>query len=172
MYSTAIPDVLRIQDSCKQMNLIVKNVSVELCKTRAKLSTYKEVFAMDHVVISLYRFNNNTQIGNHKPKFENISSSVWAKIDSTAHSPHFWDFAVKMSNSLAKELCQLQCKRREMTHRNANFTSHHNGWLAATYLPLPPCIYFNLQAKIWECSNVQCVKFNGHSHQCFASDGF
>jgi hypothetical protein len=54
LYTTATPGVVMVRDSCKQLDFIVKNVSVGLCETPANNSTYKEVLGMGRVVISWY----------------------------------------------------------------------------------------------------------------------
>ena len=145
LYTTATPGVLRVRDSRKQLDFIVKNVSVGLCETPANNSTYKEVLGMDRVVITWY-------------KFENISSTLRAEIDSAAHSQHMRDFAVEMTNSVAKEVRELQCKVREMTHRNAISTAQYNGWLAAAYLDLPQCN--KLQPVGKDLAVLQCIPRN------------
>jgi hypothetical protein len=61
LYTTATLDVLRVRDYRKQLDFIVKNVSVGLRETPVNNSTYKEVLGMDRVVITWYNINNTTQ---------------------------------------------------------------------------------------------------------------
>ena len=158
LYTTATPGVLRVRDSRKQLDFIVKNVSVGLCETPANKSTYKEVLGMDRVVITWYNINNNTQGQSNGQKFENISSTLQAEIDTAVYSQHMRDFAVEMTNSVAKEVRELQCKVREMTHRNAISTAQYNGWLAAAYLDLPQCN--KLQPVGKDLAVLQCIPRN------------
>ena len=158
LYTTATPGVLRVRDSRKRLDIIVKNVSVGLCETPANKSTYKEVLGMDRVVITWYIINNNTQRQGNGQNFENISSTLRAEIDTAAHSQHMRDFAVEMTDSVAKEVRELQCKVREMTHRNAISTAQYNGWLAAAYLDLPQCN--KLQPVGKDLAVLQCIPRN------------
>jgi hypothetical protein len=156
--TTATSGVLRVRDSRKQLEFIVKNASVGLCETQAKNSTYKEVLGMNRVVITWYNINNNTQIPKNGPKFENISSTLRAEIDTVAHSQHMRDFTVEMTNSVVKKVSELQCKVREMTHRNAISTVKYNGWLAAAYLDLPQCNKIQPVGK--DLAVLQCISKN------------
>ena len=113
---------------------------------------------MDRVVITWYNNYNNTQRQSNGQKFENISSTLRAEIDTAAHSQHMRDFAVEMTNSVAKEVCELQCKVREKTHRNAISTAQYNGWLAAAYLDLPQCN--KLQPVGNDLAVLQCIPSN------------
>jgi hypothetical protein len=61
------------------------------------------------------------------------------------------DFAVEMTNSVAKEV-------REMTHRNAISTAQDNGWLAAAYLNFPQ--YNKLQPVGKDFGVLQCIPRN------------
>nr|CAH0101626.1 unnamed protein product [Daphnia galeata] len=140
LYTTATPGVLRVRDSRKQLDFIVKNVSVGLCETPANNSIYKEVLGMDRVVITWYNINNNTQGQSNGQKFENISSTLRAEIDTAAHSQHMRDFAVEMTNSVAKKVPQ------------------YNGWLAAAYLDLPQCN--KLQPVGKDLAVLQCIPRN------------
>ena len=71
---------------------------------------------MDRVVITWYNINNNTQGQSNGQKFENISSTLRAEIDTAAHSQHMRDFAVEMTYSVVKKVSELQCKVRKMSH--------------------------------------------------------
>lgn len=92
---------------------------------------------MDRVVTTWYPIHNSTRAVKSNIEFENVSSVLRVEIDSAAHAQYMWDFAVEMSNSVAKEVLELQCKLREITHRNAITTAQYNGWIAAIYLNLP-----------------------------------
>lgn len=139
LYNTTTPDVLRLRDSRKQMDFMVKNVNVKVCDISANMSKAKAVMGMDRVVTTWYPIHNSTHAGKAEIEFENVSSVLRAEIDSAAHAQYMRDFAVEMSNSVAKEVRELQCKLREITHRNAIATAQYNGWIAAGYLNLPKC---------------------------------
>ncbi len=72
-------------------------------------------------------------------EFENVSPVLRAEIDSAAHAHYVRDLSVEMSNSVAKQVWELQCKLREITHRNPIVTAQYNVIMATSYLYLPKC---------------------------------
>jgi hypothetical protein len=106
------------------MDFMVKNVDVRVCGIPANMSKAKAVMGMDRVVTTCDNpIHNSTRAVKSEMEFENVSSVLRAKIDSAAHAQYMRDFAVEMSNSVAKEVRELQCKLREITHRNAIATA-------------------------------------------------
>ena len=89
---------------------------------------------MDRVVIIWYNINNNTQGQSNGQKFENISSSLRAEIDTAAHTQHMRDFAVEMTNSVAKEVRELQCKVRKNYSSKCHLYSPIQ-WMVESSLP-------------------------------------
>lgn len=120
------------------MDFMVKNVDVRVCGIPANMCKAKAVMGMDPVVTTWYPIHNSTSAAKSEMEFENVSSVLHAEIDSAAHAQYMRDFAVEMSNSVAKEVRELKCKLRE-THRNAIATVQYNEWIAASSLNLPKC---------------------------------
>ncbi|KZS02345.1 Uncharacterized protein APZ42_000653 [Daphnia magna] len=104
LYETTDPKIFRIRDSNKQLDFVVKNVSVGLCKPATNFSNFRLVLGMDRVVASWIFANSSksdAKIGN---KNMNISTLLRAEIDAVAHTQYIRDFAVEMSNGLAEEI--------------------------------------------------------------------
>ncbi|XP_045023839.1 uncharacterized protein LOC123468628 [Daphnia magna] len=155
LYETTDPKIFRIRDSNKQLDFVVKNVSVGLCKPATNFSNFRPVLGMDRVVASWIYANsskNDAKIGN---KNMNISTLLRAEIDAVAHTQYIRDVAVEMSNGLAEEIRALQYQIRETAHKNAIATAQYNGWLAASYLNLPNCT--KLQPTGKDVAVLQCT---------------
>ncbi|KAK4024930.1 hypothetical protein OUZ56_010422 [Daphnia magna] len=139
LYETTDPKMFRNRDSNKQLDFVVKNVSLGLCKPITNFSNFRPVLGMDLVVTFWIFVNSSKSDGKISNKNVKISIVLRAEIDAVAHTQYTRDIAVEMSNGLAEEIRALQCQIHETAHTNAITTAQYNGWLAASYFNLPNC---------------------------------
>lgn len=147
LYETTDPKIVRIHDSNNQLDVVVKYVSLWLCKPATNFLNFRPVLGTDRVVASWIFVNSSKRDAKISNKiwtsrlccccFVCCLVVCWLFVLCCAH--YIRVIAVKMSNGIAEEIRALQCKIQETAHTNAITTAQYNGWLAASYFNLPNC---------------------------------
>ncbi|KZS02292.1 Uncharacterized protein APZ42_000723 [Daphnia magna] len=128
------------------------------------LSAYHPVLGMDRVVIAVREAAKGTDLVEMRPNNADavakmaLSELTRAEIEYASHTQYIRDFAMDISNHLAREIRNMQCESRKTTYNAATTTVQYDGWLAAKHLDLPLCT--KLLAVGASVSVLQCFPSN------------
>ncbi|KAI9550571.1 hypothetical protein GHT06_004451 [Daphnia sinensis] len=84
-----------------------------------------------------------------------LSELTRAEIEYASHTQYIRDFAMDISNHLAREIRNLQCESRKTAYHAATTTAQYDGWLAARHLDLPLCtklLAVGASVSVLQCS--------------------
>ncbi|KAK4006547.1 hypothetical protein OUZ56_011702 [Daphnia magna] len=109
------------------------------------LTAYFPVLGMDRVVIAVREAAKGTDLVEMRPNNADamtkmaLSELTRAEIEYASHTQYIRDFAMDISNHLAREIRNLQFESRKTAYHAATTTAQYDGWLAAKHLDLPLC---------------------------------
>ncbi|XP_045027872.1 uncharacterized protein LOC123471069 [Daphnia magna] len=162
-YSTENDTTFRIRDPIKQLDFIYAMVNSSVCGG-GNFTAYHPVLGMDRVVIAVREAAKGTDLVEMRPKDADavtkmaLSEMTRAEIEYASHTQYIRDFAMDISNHLAREIRNLQCESRRTAFHAATTTAQYDGWLAAKHLDLPLCT--KLLAVGASVSVLQCFPSN------------
>ncbi|XP_045025164.1 uncharacterized protein LOC123469883 [Daphnia magna] len=162
-YSTENDTTFRIRDPIQQLDFIYSMINSSVCGG-GNLTSYHPVLGMDRVVIAVQEAAKGTDLVEMRPNNADavakmaLSELTRAEIEYASHTQYIRDFAMDISNHLAREIRNLQCESRKTAYHAATTTAQYDGWLAAKHLDLPLCN--KLRAVGSSVSVLQCFPSN------------
>ncbi|KAI9550516.1 hypothetical protein GHT06_005392 [Daphnia sinensis] len=159
-YSTENDTTFRIRDPTKQLDFIYSTRNISVCGG-GNITTYHPVLGMDKVVIAVRETAQATDLVAMKPDNADavakmaLSELTRAEIEYASHTQYIRDFAMDISNHLAREIRNLQCESRKTAYHAATTTAQYDGWLAARHLDLPLCtklLAVGASVSVLQCS--------------------
>ncbi|KAK4030855.1 hypothetical protein OUZ56_024242 [Daphnia magna] len=163
-YSTENDTTFRIRDPIKQLEFIYSMINSSVCGG-VNLTAYHPVLGMDRVVIAVRGAAKGTDLVEMRPNNADavakmaLSELTRAEIEYASHTQYIRDFAMDISNHLAREIHNLQCESRKTAYHAATTTAQYDRCLAAMHLDLPLCtklLAVRASVSVFQCfpSNV------------------
>ncbi|KAK4027276.1 hypothetical protein OUZ56_016287 [Daphnia magna] len=143
-YSTGNDTAFRIRDPIKQLDFIYSMINSSVCGG-GNLTAYHLVLGIDRIVIVVREAAKGTDLVEMRPNNPEavtkmaLSELTRAEIVYASHTQYIRDFAMDISNHLAREIRNLQCESRKTAYHAATMTAQYDGWLSAKHLDLPLC---------------------------------
>ncbi|KAK4006736.1 hypothetical protein OUZ56_011894 [Daphnia magna] len=134
----------RIRDPIKKLDFTYSMIKSSVCGG-GNLIAYHPVLGIDRVVIAVREAAKGTHLVEMRPNNADavtkmaLSELTRAEIEYASHTQYIRDFAMDISNHLAREIRNLQCESRKTAYHAATTTAQYDGWLAAKHLDLPFC---------------------------------
>ncbi|KZS04596.1 Uncharacterized protein APZ42_032415 [Daphnia magna] len=154
--------IFRIRDPEKQLDFIYVMKNSSVCGNKS-LAAFYPFLGMDKVVITDREAPKEVDNTEAKPNWtdEAVGQVLWlltrSKIENASHTQYIRDFAMDISNHLAREIRNLQCESRKAAYHAATMTAQYDSWLTASHLDLPICT--KLLAICASVSVPQCYAF-------------
>lgn len=130
LYEATTTEASRIKDKERQLDFFILPESKFPCNMPN--NTFYPVQGMDSVFITYARLNKTK----HPTGAREVIEKLREGISITAHTQFIRDLAVDRENALAREIKELDCSARRMSHQLVASTAQYDGWLAAQHLRL------------------------------------
>ncbi|KZR99671.1 Uncharacterized protein APZ42_004370 [Daphnia magna] len=131
-YSTENDTTFRIRDPIQQLDFIYSMINSSVCG-EGNLTSYHPVLGMERVVIAVQEAAKVTDLVEMRPNNTDavakmaLSELTRVEIEYASHTQYIRDFAMDISNHLAREIRNLQCESRKTAYHAATTTAQYDG---------------------------------------------